>query len=420
MQKTLLIIVLAALCLNFNANSQRRDNIIKPLSIGDTISENIWKAPLNIINELTGKKTITLNDYHNKKLIILDFWATHCVPCIKSLYRLDTLQDLFNQDVLILPVTYESSTKVKPFILKRGWKLPSVVNDSILKAYFPHIVVPHQVWIRDGKVISITSGEEATANHIQGAIDNTDIALHYKRDIAFNPTEPITKYLQETKSSLNTNSILTGYVDGLGGTGVTTNDSMRICYFLNRTLLSIYKEANQINYNRIQLDMVKADDVVNRNYDKRLLYCYQLFMSSNKTEEDFREKITNDLDDYFKLLSRFDKHIVDCYVIRQANTSTNPNLLKASDLSSDNNGLPFSQIIDVLNYTSKWSPLQPIFIAEVAQNIVFNNTNLNEIKAMQNDIESLSTWLKRHNLTIKKEARELTMLVISKNTFRQQ
>src|SRR5690606_22173725 len=45
---------------------------IKPHKIGDTIPEELWNLPMQVVNHPTGKDTITLNDYRDKKLIILD------------------------------------------------------------------------------------------------------------------------------------------------------------------------------------------------------------------------------------------------------------------------------------------------------------------------------------------------------------
>src|SRR5690606_33092116 len=53
---------------------------IKPLKIGDSIPEALWNLPLQVVNHSEGKDTITLNDYRNSKLIVLEFWATYCHP----------------------------------------------------------------------------------------------------------------------------------------------------------------------------------------------------------------------------------------------------------------------------------------------------------------------------------------------------
>src|SRR5690606_33195356 len=57
-----------------NGEAAEGQTEIKPLQIGDTIPEALWSLPLQVINHPEGKDTITLNDYRDKKLIILDFW----------------------------------------------------------------------------------------------------------------------------------------------------------------------------------------------------------------------------------------------------------------------------------------------------------------------------------------------------------
>ncbi len=164
----------------------------KPLQIGDTIPEYLWHLPLRVVNHprVGGKDTITLNEYRDK-LIILDFWATWCKPCISSLYKLDTLQKQFADKLVVIPTTYEAREKAGAFIANKGWSLPSAVGDTILKKYFPHQSIPHQVWIKAGRVEAIVGPEYAHANIIRAVLAGKHVAFNHKIEVPFDKTRPL-------------------------------------------------------------------------------------------------------------------------------------------------------------------------------------------------------------------------------------
>lgn len=122
---------------------------IRPLQIGDTIPEELWNLPLQVVNHPEGKDTITLNDYRDKKLIILDFWATWCGACISMFPKMKELQNTYNQDLYVLPVSYESLEKIDGFSDRRKTAntatddLFSVYKSVDLQKYFPHKMLPH-------------------------------------------------------------------------------------------------------------------------------------------------------------------------------------------------------------------------------------------------------------------------------------
>jgi thiol-disulfide isomerase/thioredoxin len=179
MKKIILTTVLATLCLNFIANAQDKKAIIKPLNIGDTIPEPVWNMPLQVVNHPNGKKIITLNDYRGK-LIILDFWATYCSPCIRSLNELDSLQNVFSKEIKVLPVmVYDLEQNALPFMKKKNWTWPSVVNDTTLNkiAFSKYLLGFGNVWIYDGKLCAIPRPKEINSGNISKVLARQRIEM---------------------------------------------------------------------------------------------------------------------------------------------------------------------------------------------------------------------------------------------------
>lgn len=95
-----LLVILFVLVSMFSLSAQtpRKDSgadglLIKHLKMGDTIPQALWDIQLNVVGHQAGAKQLTLRDYKDKKLIILDFWATWCSSCIASFPSLYKLQD---------------------------------------------------------------------------------------------------------------------------------------------------------------------------------------------------------------------------------------------------------------------------------------------------------------------------------------
>ena len=58
------------------------------------------------------------------KVVIINFWATWCVPCIAEMPSLQKLYDTYGEDVVFLLVTSDSEDKVKPFLKEHGFSIP--------------------------------------------------------------------------------------------------------------------------------------------------------------------------------------------------------------------------------------------------------------------------------------------------------
>ncbi|SJN49836.1 thioredoxin domain-containing protein [Sphingobacterium sp. JB170] len=164
---------------------------ISPVQTGSYLPERLWNLPLQIVNRQEGKEHIMLGDYKDNKLIILDFWATWCGPCLSSLNEVNSFYKRLPDDVLFLPVTYESKEKVQQLLNEKNWIMPSVYGDTILKKYFPHQSMPFVVWIKDGKVMSSTGGQYSKLATIEALLKDEEVAMLQDANVEFNTYDPV-------------------------------------------------------------------------------------------------------------------------------------------------------------------------------------------------------------------------------------
>ena len=154
---------------------------LKEISIGDQCPNVEIKNILNF-----SKRSVKISEFKGK-LLIIDFWATWCNPCIAALPKLNSIQEKYAGKVQILPVTAEDSSTVERFFEKMkktvGFLPASATNDIALKSIFPHIYLPHYVWIdTKGKVVAITDSKEVSEENILKVLSGKEIKLATKID----------------------------------------------------------------------------------------------------------------------------------------------------------------------------------------------------------------------------------------------
>ncbi|CAM4208371.1 Thiol-disulfide isomerase or thioredoxin [Pedobacter westerhofensis] len=224
-QKTTINIVLAILCLDFSSIAQDKIANITALKIGDKVPDITIN---NIINykDANGKpaKSIKISDFKGK-LLILDFWATWCGPCITMIPKIDSLQKQFAQKVQFFPVAYQSESVIQTFLSKYQrqqhitYELPNVTEDQVLGKLFPHKDLPHFVWINsNGIVKSITEYDIVDKEHIEQLLKTDSISVRQKHDV-FVPFQKDKPLLINGNGGNGDNimfhSLITPYRDGL-------------------------------------------------------------------------------------------------------------------------------------------------------------------------------------------------------------
>lgn len=169
MKKRLKLLVLAALCLNFNLAFAQE---ISSIRVGEAIPALIWNKDFQVINPLGKSQFIKLKDYGDK-LIILDFWATYCHPCIASLEYLHSISAEFGDDLVVIPVqVYDDRQRGEQFLKKQKWNWPSITNDTtlnkvMLRRYLTGFGI---AWIKNGRLLAVPSKKQLTSENIRKVI----------------------------------------------------------------------------------------------------------------------------------------------------------------------------------------------------------------------------------------------------------
>ncbi|MFB2117853.1 TlpA family protein disulfide reductase [Parapedobacter sp. 2B3] len=233
---------------------------IKPLQIGDTIPEWLWHHPLQVVNHspIGGRDTVTLDDYRGK-LIILDFWATWCSPCIASIEKLSAIQQIYPDKVALIPIASHEAIdnqSLANFMKSKNWPVASVIDRD--KFFFDGVFrhgerngIPYVVWIKDGRVAAKPKIAYVTEENIlrfyEGKPVDIEMKLGNVRAIdrskpLFLPDNGFTKVYQR----LSPYSVIGGYIPNYG-TGrkmeISTQDDTVAVISINRTLEDLIFDA---------------------------------------------------------------------------------------------------------------------------------------------------------------------------------
>lgn len=119
------------------------------------ISVNSLAPPIEGV-EINQHRDITLQDYLGKVLLI-DFWATWCIPCRRSLPKLNVLRNRFkHQGFEIVAINLDkNSTEAQHFLHRYPVQYPVLINVSSaqLSAYQIETLPVSYLIDKNGKII---------------------------------------------------------------------------------------------------------------------------------------------------------------------------------------------------------------------------------------------------------------------------
>ena len=134
---------------------------------GYAVNDVTGDFPINKI--LNGSQSSSSFQNLKDRLVVIDFFGTWCVPCVRALPKLSALQDKYKNQIRIILVSDESQNKLEGFIKKQSnLTLPVVVDEQgIFTKLFQPPAYPYTVIVgKDGKVIAIPVSEDINEANI--------------------------------------------------------------------------------------------------------------------------------------------------------------------------------------------------------------------------------------------------------------
>jgi len=163
--RTIIISTLLVLSVLIAAAQNNNIDSLNVIRVGGKLPSSL----IDFKNKLLDSNGITefSLSVHTDKLIIIDFWANWCGPCVYKLPLLDSLQHQYPKELKIVLVNSVGTGDKNEAILETlrtktgqfGMPLRSVIEDKLFLKAFPHRTIPHYVWVSGGTVVGITSGD---------------------------------------------------------------------------------------------------------------------------------------------------------------------------------------------------------------------------------------------------------------------
>ena len=132
--------------------------------------------------DLSGERVVLSDHLRDRDVVILDFWATWCRPCLVELPFLQELYEHHRDDgLVVLAISMdgpESESQVRPTARRYGFTFPVLLDRDtrVVGLYNPRRAAPMSILIgRDGRVAwsheGFVSGDrEETRTQIERAL----------------------------------------------------------------------------------------------------------------------------------------------------------------------------------------------------------------------------------------------------------
>ena len=105
------------------------------------------------------------------QIVVLEFWATWCKPCLQSLPRMDAAARRWGERVTVLAVNVDDGEKAASMFGEAGWRgLTLVGDDGEAASRYQVDVLPHVVVIDRAGVVRLVGQGGGGGRDAEGAV----------------------------------------------------------------------------------------------------------------------------------------------------------------------------------------------------------------------------------------------------------
>lgn len=401
MQKT--IISCLALLILWSCKQETAMLNTEEATIGD-------KVPNLKFNSLLNDEKEELSLYNIKAdIVILDFWATWCGPCLNSFPMMSKLQETYGNQLKIIAVTDESRERITTFLENRPQSFTMAIDtDGSINSYFKHRVIPHYVILDKDKIVrAITNGDAITQENIERLLSGQEMEFEVKKeDVDFDPSISL---VTNTSQPIFQSTLLP-YDPSAPGMSNDGRKGNRL-FAYNLTMPSLFKMAYGYKWTRVK-ENFKNPDVY--SYDnKKQLFCYEMIFP-DRLRESRLALMQKELASLSDITATVETQLTDVYILQRIpNTSIT---LPVSTQEPDPNGITrYGEGV-----TLQGEPMSTLanYYEEVLGLPIIDNTRYDSkydisVKWYIENTQKGMDGLKKYGLEVIKAKREVDFLILS-------
>lgn len=373
------------------------------------VGQNI--PPIELITVLNAPvKTTNLKNLKSK-VVVIEFWATYCGPCITAMTHLQELQKQFKGKLQVITVSTEKEKRVKQFITNMPSNLWFAVDTAEqLRTVFPYHIIPHTVMIDGGgKVVAITEPANITAKIITAVLAGKVIKLPLKEDKMVE--DPVKAYFNAA-DTVQSRLLIQPEIKGISSMSRTyptdSNFKKRRITMFNLPLETIYRIAyNDQPYGRI-IDLTPKENIKQNKTN----YCIDLIVPKGHENELMPTLITA-LQSRFDLKASIETRSKEVYLLKIADTVKIKQLKQSADKEETfggSNGAFSGQCVKlgkIANYLEGFGLVKMPVVDETGSDVKYDI----EFNYQPEKKGSLTDALTALGLKLEKGERDIDMLI---------